>query len=184
MKIAERLDDSRLVEVLEGGGLAVIRTDTIYGIVARADDEQAVERVYQLKGRNQNKSPIILIADQSQLYDEVGDATRALVGAVWPGKVSLILPSTKAPSWIRRANDSVAYRLPESSALVDLLAQTGPLVAPSANPEGSEPALDIRQAIEYFQDAVDIYVDQGTVVDNHPSQLLRVTDEGTIERLR
>ena len=62
---------NQLVLTLQRGGVAVLRTDTLYGIVARADDEAAVAQVYRLKQRDSNKSPIILVADASQTYVDV-----------------------------------------------------------------------------------------------------------------
>lgn len=185
MKQFTSLDDLELVALLQkGGGIGVLRTDTLYGVVARADSEQAVERVYRLKSRNDAKSPIVLIGSVDQLFDEPNDATRREMSAVWPGKVSIIVPSVKAPHWLTRGNESVAYRLPGSEALRQLLAQTGPLIAPSANPEGKSPAMTIDEAVIYFGNEVDFYVDGGRVDDETPSQLIRLADNGEMERLR
>lgn len=107
-----------------------------------------------------------------------------MTSEVWPGKVSVIMPSVNAPIWIRRDNNSVAYRLPANAELRDLIAKTGPLIAPSANPEGYKPAMNIDEAYDYFGDGVDAYVDGGYVLDDTPSQLLLVRDDGTVERLR
>lgn len=184
MRTASSLDNPDLITTLLEGGIAILRTDTLYGLVARADDEQAVRRVYQLKDRDERKSPIVLIASVDQLYDTPPPAVAAMMRAEWPGKVSIIEPSTTAPVWLRRENDSVAYRLPDHEALRALLARTGPLIAPSANPEGHVPAMSIEEAYDYFGDRVDIYVDGGRVEDDTPSKLLRVHGDGTVERLR
>lgn len=184
MKVNTDCLDSNVVHALQHGGVAVLRTDTLYGIVARADDETAVERVYDLKGRDDNKSPIVLIASLDQLYDEPEASSRQYLSAVWPGKVSVILPSKEAPKWIRRSNESVAYRMPGDKKLRTLIEITGPLIAPSANPQGKEPAMTIEQAIEYFDEGVDYYIDGGEVFDSAPSQLVRIGENGEVERLR
>lgn len=172
-----------IVSLLRGGGIGVLRTDTIYGVVARADDAQAVERVYEVKTRTPSKSPIVLIGDVRQVFDELDQATIDRLMLLWPGKNSVILPSVKAPEWLTRGNASVAYRLPDDKALAELIAKTGPLIAPSANPEGLTPATTIEAAESYFGDAVDFYVDGGEVTDNTPSKLYRLN--GTdMERLR
>lgn len=169
--ITEFNDD--LVATLQAGSVAVLRTDTLYGIVCRADDERAVARVYQLKHRDETKSPIVLIADQSQLYDTPDNTMRPALDMMWPGTYSIILPTHDAPRWLARDNGSVAYRMPAHDDLRYLLRQTGPLIAPSANLEGEPPALTIQQAIDYFGDEIDIYVDGGEVTDTRPSTLLR-----------
>ncbi len=172
-----------VIQDLRNGGVVVLRTDTLYGIVARADNEAAVERVYNVKGRTLSKSPIVLIASLEQMFDEYGPDELARLSSLWPGKNSIILQSTTAPAWIVRDNESVAYRQPDDLALRQLLAETGPLIAPSANPEGSPPAIDIDQAEAYFGGLVDVYVDGGTVTDETPSRLYRMQDTG-LERLR
>jgi len=174
---------TKTIECLKSGGVAIIRTDTLYGIVARANDEDAVERVYRLKQRTPTKSPIVLLASTDQLIEDCPREMKALLKKYWPGKNSIILPSTKAPQWLTRGNNSVAYRVPDNSALRQLLQQTGPLIAPSANPEGLPPAMTILEAKSYFDSAVDCYDDGGKVTDDTPSKLFRLND-WSMERLR
>lgn len=184
MKIFTSLTEPEITAILTGGGVGVLRTDTLYGLVGKADNEAAVQRIYSLKHRDEAKSPIVLIASQEQLYDAPDSETASLLRDVWPGKVSVIIPSMRAPLYIRRGNDSVAYRLPNDEALTRLVALTGPLVAPSANLEGDAPAMDIAEAIAYFGESVDFYVDGGRVTEMSPSQLLRIKNDGSVERLR
>jgi L-threonylcarbamoyladenylate synthase len=184
MKVISDIRSPEVASILNTNGVVVLRTDTLYGVLARADNQSAVERVYVLKGRDETKSPIVLISDTSQLFDVVSPEVTTLTKDVWPGKVSVIIPSKDAPKWIRRDNQSVAYRLPDNLALRDLISLTGPLIAPSANPQGELPAMTIEQAVEYFGDLVDLYVDGGEVKDAAPSQLLLVRDDGSTERLR
>lgn len=165
------------------GAVGLLLTDTLYGLVAVSNNRDAVERVYRIKQRTPTKSPIILIGDISQLYDSLPGVDSTL-GGKWPGKNSVIIPSPSAPEWIRRDNAGVAYRMPDDAGLRKLLQQTGPLIAPSANPEGDPPAMTIAKAREYFGDTVDFYVDGGIVADDQPSQLYRYIDDTHYERLR
>lgn len=176
--------DPTVIAALKRGGVVVARTDTIYGMLARANDDQAVERLYQLKGRSHTKSPIVLIDSRTQLFDEPPLHESSLLDESWPGKVSIIVPSTRAPQWLRRDNASVAYRLPDHDELRQLIRVVGPLAAPSANPEGKPPAANIDEAFAYFGEAVDVYVDGGEVTDNIPSQLIAVATNGEVTRLR
>jgi L-threonylcarbamoyladenylate synthase len=184
MKVISDIRSPEVASILNANGVVVLRTDTLYGVLARADNQSAVERVYALKGRDETKSPIVLISDTSQLFDTISDNIANLTNEVWPGKVSVIIPSVDAPEWIRRDNQSVAYRLPDNSALRDLISLTGPLIAPSANPQGQLPAMDINTAIEYFGTSIDLYVDGGIVIDETPSRLIRVGNNGGTEQLR
>ena len=184
MKVFSSVNDPEIARILVTGGIGVLRTDTLYGIVARADDETAVRRIYELKGRDDHKSPIVLISDNDQVYDSLTAIHDTYVSTVWPGPVSVIIPSKNSPSWIRRGNDSVAYRMPALDDLRRLIRSTGPLIAPSANPQGMQPALNMRDARYYFTDKIDFYVDGGTVDDPQPSRLVRLKNDGEVERLR
>lgn len=184
MTVFTSVNEPKVAELLNAGLIGVIRTDTLYGVLAKARDETAVKRVYELKDRDQAKSPIVLIRDKMQLFDSIESSISQLLDSVWPGPVSVILPSVNAPLWIRRDNNSVAYRMPDNQDLLQLLEQTGPLIAPSANPEGEIPAINIDEAKQYFGDKVDFYVDGGQVSETSPSQLLLVDNDGKVNRLR
>lgn len=170
----------QLVKILQAGGVAVLRTDTLYGIVARADDEQAVARVYAAKGRDAHKSCIVLVADASQAYGDISAITHE-----HGEPTSILVESPAAPTWLLRENSLIAHRIPSVKWLREVIATTGPLIAPSANPEGLPPAMTVSAAREYFGDAVDVYVDGGTVPEDTPaSRLIHIHDDGSVERLR
>jgi L-threonylcarbamoyladenylate synthase len=152
--------------------------------VADSTNEAAVRRIYELKGRDDDKSPIVLISEISQIFDELIPEHKAYVTHAWPAPVSVIIPSRQAPTWIRRGNDSVAYRMPADDDLRRLIDQTGPLIAPSANPQGMQPAMNIREAKYYFGDNVDFYVDGGKVEDPRPSQIMKFESDGEVTRIR
>ncbi len=170
--------------MLTSGGVAVIRTDTLYGLVASANDPTAVEKVYSIKGRDPLKSCIILIDSPAAAYSHSTDLAHdiALHSEV---PTSFLLEANNAPEWLLRQNTELAYRVPVHTDLRALLAKTGPLIAPSANPEGMPPAQTIEQAKKYFGSTVDIYVEGGTVpADISPSRLVRIYANGQEEWLR
>jgi L-threonylcarbamoyladenylate synthase len=174
---------SDVAPLLKEGAVGVLRTDTLYGIVANAANEKAVERVYAVKGRTPTKPPIILISSVEQILTPQSEQVLSLLGTMWPGKNSVIVPAVNAPSWLVRSGVSLAYRIPDHAPLRAFLASTGPLIAPSANPEGAHPAMTIDEAKAYFGSSVDFYVDGGTVLDDNPSRLYRLNAQG-LERLR
>lgn len=176
--------DERVVETLRSGGVVVLRTDTLYGLLARADNAAAVERVYRLKHRDASKSSIVLISSIEQMFDPLPAGVGGLSSQSWPVRTTIVLPTTQAPAWVARDNASVAYRIPNVKDLQQLINLTGPLIAPSANPEGLDPAVEVGQAVDYFGDMVDVYVDGGRVEDDRPSQILRLLDNGDTEQIR
>jgi L-threonylcarbamoyladenylate synthase len=174
----------KLPEMINSGAVGILLTDTLYGIVAKASNEAAVERVFEIKNRDTSKPPIVLIADVSQLYDPLPEGIDDTVGDLWPGKNSIIVPSPSAPEWLVRGSSGVAYRIPAEPRLQRLLLETGPLIAPSANPEGMPPAKSVGEAEGYFGDAVDFYVDGGVAFSDQPSSLFSMAVDGDIEQLR
>ncbi|HEX8390226.1 MAG TPA: L-threonylcarbamoyladenylate synthase [Candidatus Saccharimonadales bacterium] len=174
----------KLVEVLRGGGVAVVRTDTLYGLVAQADNEAAVERVYATKGRDAGKSCIVLLAEPTDAYDFTQQLQRN-VASYADTPTSFLTDAPSAPPWLLRQNNQLAYRVPVADNLRELLRRTGPLIAPSANPQGQPPARSVDEARAYFGAAVDLYIDGGTIpADMPPSRLVRVHFDGSVERLR
>ena len=103
---------------------------------------------------------------------------------MWPGPNTVIIPSPSAPTWLTRGGKGVSYRMPDNARLRSLLEQTGPLIAPSANPEGMPPARSVGEAQAYFGDNVDFYVDGGVAFSDKPSSLFSMTADGDMEQLR
>lgn len=163
--------------------MGVLATDTIYGIVGRAHDRTAVERIYKLKGRSPDKPMIILIGsvEDLELFGVRADGVN--LADHWPGPVSIILPCDRDDlEYLHRGTKTLAFRLPDKPALRDLLSKTGPLVAPSANPEGHPPARNVEEAKAYFGDQVSIYV--GGEVTGSPSKLIKIDESGNVTVLR
>ncbi len=186
MIIVNSLSSEKLVEVIKKGGVGVIPTDTIYGLVGKALSRKTVKRVYKLKQRNPKKPSIILISkiDDLKLFRiKLDENTKKFLQKYWPGKVSVILPCPyKKFSYLHRGTKTLAFRLPDYLELVDLLKKTGPLIAPSANPESEEPAKTIKEAKKYFGEKVDFYTDVGQL-ESLPSTLISIKD-GKVEVLR
>ena len=172
--------------VYQRGELVILPTDTLYGLTAQALKPDAVEQVYKLKKRSPEKPFIILISDLKML-DLFGVKPtlkqNKLLSKVWPGQVSVILPcNIEKLEYLHRSTNSLAFRLPKDKILRDLISQTGPLIAPSANTEGNEPALTIQEAYRYFGEDVPLYIDAG-VKQSQPSTLISLLN-GNIEVLR
>ncbi len=166
-----------VIEKLKNGKVSVLPTDTIYGLVGSALSKKVVERIYRLKKRDPKKPMIILISsiDDLDLFEiEVTPQIKRILKKLWPGKVSIILPSLlKKFSYLHRGTKTLAFRLPQLKWLRNLLKETGPLVAPSANPEGLPPAVTVSQAREYFGENVDFYLDGGEL-SGSPSTLIQI----------
>lgn len=164
-------------KILTEGGIGVIATDTIYGIVGQALNQATVKRIYTVKKRTPTKPFIILIGDLSELalFNVVIDTTvQDAADRYWPGPVSIILDCPHPQfDYLHRGTNTLAFRMPAKQELRDILAVTGPLVAPSANPEGLSPATTIAEAKAYFNNQVDFY-EEGTI-HSKPSKIIKIT---------
>ncbi len=178
MKIFKDFNSKEIAEILDSGGVGVIPTDTIYGVVAKALDGKAVEKIYEIKDRNSKKPLIVLIGsffDLEKFKVSLSAEKLEFLQKHWPGKVSVILPVERDKfEYLHRGANSIAFRFSNDSELVGLIQETGPLVAPSANPEGQKPAKDIDEAIDYFGENADFYVDGG-ILESEPSTLVDFT---------
>ncbi len=177
---------SEIIKILKKDGVGVLPTDTLYGLVGSAYSEKAVERIYGLKNRSEKKSLIVLISSIDDLKNfgvKITEKAKIFMQKFWPGKVSIILCfNDKKLSYLDKMGGTLAFRFPNKKDLIDLLKETGPLVAPSANPEGEIPAKNIEEARKYFGNKVDFYIDEGKII-SEPSTLVRI-DEDEIKVLR
>jgi L-threonylcarbamoyladenylate synthase len=170
------------IKILKEGGIAIIPTDTLYGMVASAFDKKAIEKIYKIKNREKDKPLIVLISSVRQLKDFniKGDFTK-----IFQPKVSILLECKNHKfKYIHRGTGEIAFRLisKRNKNLYNFLEKVGPIVAPSANRESEKPAETIREAKEYFGNQVDYYLD-GSRKIGEPSTLIRLKD-GNIEILR
>lgn len=199
----------KLALLLQEGLIAVMPTDTIYGICGVAFKKEVVERIYRLRKRSPHKPMIILIADIKDLeffgikigsnlyknlkngkfsnrFSDINKNELKILQKLWPGPISVILDiyeknKIKKFYYLHRGTKTLAFRLPKPKWLRDILKISGPLVAPSANWEGYEPAKTISEAKKYFGDKVTYY--DGRRIKGKPSTLIKLKN-GKIEVLR
>lgn len=169
-------------KVLENDGVAVIPTDTLYGIVASAFSPKAVERIYKIKERDKTKPFIVLISSIKDLekFGIKGDFSKIFIP-----KVSVLIQCKNNKfKYIHRGTNEIAFRLisKKNKNLFNLINKVGPIVAPSVNRESDKPAETIKIAKEYFGEKVDLYINVGSKV-GEPSTLIRINN-GKIEILR
>lgn len=172
------------VETLQNGKIAVFKSDTLYGIHAKAENAEAVEKIYQLKEREENKPFIILISNikQLKLFDtEINSEAENIIKKYWPGKLTIILKAKNIPH-LTREGKTLAFRLPRDKGLRKIIEAVGPIVSTTVNKSGDPAAITIEEAKNLFGDKIDLYVDSGKT-ESTPSTLVDCS-EGTIKILR
>jgi len=174
--------DTLVKHLNQPGQIAVIPTDTVYGVVARAADPLAVKRLYDLKHRE--RKPGTLVAASIDQLVELGFERSSFKGAdsFWPGAVSVITDCGETLDYIHQGIGSLAIRIPNDPWLLELLQRTGPLLTSSANQPGEPPATTVIEARNYFGGDVSLYEDGG-VVNREPSTVIRIVGD-TIQVVR
>jgi len=172
------------VNILRRGGIAVLPTDTLYGIVGDATNVKTVVRIYRIR-RPSGRPFILLLPDPLWLVKLGLLFDRRVVKLLTSirGLTVVLKRKSRIPLYLTRGYDSLAVRIPRSSFIKSVLVRLGkPVVAPSANPEGKKPAYTVDEALGYFGDKVDIYIDGGKL-KGFPSTIVKV-DGDTVELLR
>ena len=165
----------RAAEVLNRGGVAVIPTDTVYGLAARPDFPEAVDRLYTIKGRELKKPIALLASDIAAIekfgYPIVGKA-KDLAEKHWPGALTLVIGKE-------------GFRIPDHAETCELIAACGGVLrVTSANLSGQRPATDAPQALADVGLSADYVVDDGVSPGGVPSTVVRVNPDGSLEVLR
>ena len=169
MRSSTKIHADRLVAaaaVLRDGGVALLPTDTVYGLAVSPLSESAIDRLFQMKGRPRTRNLPIMVADVSAL-DALGvdlnDAARRLIASpLVPGPLTLALGFRDGPAveWLA-GRDEIAVRIPADDALRTVLELTGPLLVTSANMHAQETAELARDVLESLHGVPDIVIDGG-----------------------
>ena len=189
-------NDKNLVRMLLNNKVIVMPTDTIYGIVGNALNNNVVNRIYEIRKRAPEKPCIILIADVKDLEKfsvHLSNEQREKIKEYWsldkaqdfqPGPTSIVLDCIDQKFfYLHRGTQTLAFRIPIQMGLQDLLRETGPLIAPSANLEGLSPANNIYEAKNYFHELIDLYIDGGER-GGKASKIIKLHKNGTADILR
>jgi len=176
------------VDALRRGDVIVFPTETLYGLGADALNGEAVEKVFQLKGRDPRNPIPVLVADPEMLnalIAEVPPVAQKLMECFWPGPLTLVLPARRGiPKPLRNASGGVGVRISSHPIATQLVKALGrPLTATSANPSGKKPARDPLEAKSYFAGKIEVFLDGGTLTSKSGSTVVDVTGD-TIKFIR
>ena len=147
------------------GEVVAVPTDTVYGLAADAKNERAVAQIYALKGRPESKPLSVLvsgIADVEALCREIPDSARTLADAFWPGSLTLIMKKAPGiPDVVTAGGDTLGVRCPDSAQTLEIIRNSAPLAAPSANLSGEPSPTTAAAVLAYFDSLIPVVVDGG-----------------------
>lgn len=180
---------NEVIQTLQSGGVALIATDTVYGLAALPAHIQAVEKIYVLKARPREMFLPIMVADIHDLeligLDINPIARKIFASDLVPGAITFILgfkDDSLKTDWLR-TRDEIAIRIPDNELLLSVLRETGPLLVTSANKHGmptTQPK--VKDILIELEGVPDIIVEDGEGKDA-PSTIINCRfDPPVIER--
>ncbi len=176
------------VDILKRGGVVVFPTETAYGLAADATNESAVARIFDIKGRGEEKS-LPLIAASREMVERFAGIPRGLerlASQHWPGPLTLVIPAMggRLASGVVR-DGAVAMRVSSDPTARMLSEGIGaPIVSTSANVAGQTACYSVEDVRAQLGDAPDLYLDGGVLEAQPPSTIVAVDDYGYPEVLR
>jgi L-threonylcarbamoyladenylate synthase len=180
--IADDAAIARAAKLLQDGGLVAFPTETVYGLGANAQDADAVQRIYDAKGRPAHNPIIVHVADLQaarRVVAEWPDAAERLARRHWPGPLTLVLPkSASIPTIVTAGLGSVGVRLPAHPVAQALLRAAGvPVAAPSANRSNEISPTLPEHVLRSLHDAAGILLDGGPCAVGIESTVLDLSGE-------
>lgn len=179
-------------KILAAGKNIVIPTDTVYGLTCDARSEQAVARVFAVKGRPGGKALPVFVKDvaMAKTVALVDKKTGRFLEKVWPGGVSVVLkvsPDTPLAANVYSSDGTVALRAPKHKVIAEIFkAFSHPIVGTSANISGEPSSGDFRAVMKQWQGRAlkpDEVVDYGVLPASEPSTIVAII-KGKLECLR
>lgn len=176
------------LEFIKKDEVIAFSTDTVYGIGANAFSDDAVKKIYDVKGRNENKPLILLVGtnyDIEKLVYDISDSARKLMKKFWPGALTIIFKSRQNISQFASAGcNTVGIRIPNHNETIKLLNRYGgPLATTSANISTFKSPIDAMQTLEYLNSKVPLIIDGGKCFNGVESTIVD-TSSGEVKILR
>ena len=179
--------ENDIIKTLKDGKLVIMPTDTIYGIIGDATNEDVINKVYEVKERPHDKPLLILVSNLSMLHElvtEIPKETEKIINKFWPGPLTILFKKSSKVSDALTANSAlVAIRMPKDKRLLNIMNHLNrPLISTSANISSHNAITNPNQLEEKMKEKIDLIVDEGTV-NNEASTLITIVN-GKIEILR
>lgn len=181
---------ARAAKILRDGGLVAVPTETVYGLAARADSDDAVAKIYAAKGRPSYNPLIVHVASlaQARALAEFSPVAERLAEQHWPGPLTLVLPrrcAAELSDAVTAGLDTLALRMPSHPVMRGLLDAVGlPLAAPSANRSGFISPTSPTHVLASLGGRIDAVLDGGDCDRGLESTIAAVRSDGSVEILR
>ena len=170
----------RAASIIRDGGLVAFPTETVYGLGADAMNENAVQKIFEAKGRPSDNPCIVHVASRAMLdHVTTGINARAelLIQKFWPGPLTLVLGrKPRVPSSVSAGLPTIAVRMPNNRIALELIkAADVPIAAPSANSSGRPSPTAAKHVLEDLSGRVDLILNGGDTKIGIESTVLDIT---------
>ena len=172
------MDIGRLLEVIKNGNIAVVPTDTVYGIIGDATNIDVIHKVYEVKKRDYSKPLILMVSSIDMLEKyvlEVNNIEKKLIDRYWPGKLTILFKkNNNVDDLITSGSNLVGIRYPDNKELNELMDKLNiPLISTSCNISSKEVITSIDMLEEDISKHVS-YVYDGGILSDTSSTIVRV----------
>lgn len=175
VRLSVSMDIKHAVRVLKQGGLVIVPTDTVYGVAADPAIPSALEKLFEVKGRDRSKQVPLLaysISDIENYGAVLNNVERRIADVFWPGPLTLVL---------KVGDGTEGFRIPSHDVVLELIRQCGGVLrVTSANLSGEPPAMTADDAVKCIGKGVSAVLDDGRAPGGVPSSVVQVdiSDEG------
>ncbi len=170
-----------LIDLLKQGKLAIIPTDTTYGIICDATNIEAVKKVFVTKKRSSNKPLIILVSDINMLKEytkDINSLETEIIEKYMPGPLSILLPkNNNIDDLVTASSPLVGIRIPNNQDLITLITKINkPIIATSANISGDDVITNANEINNELLKNID-YVDDGGTITSVASTIIKIEND-------
>ena len=181
-------DIAQAAEIISGGGIVGMPTETVYGLAADAENSEAVKKIFEAKGRPQDNPLIVHLADISQIEEyarDIPEIAYRLAEHFCPGPLTMVLPKReRIPDITSAGLDTVGIRIPCHKAALKLIKASGKAIAaPSANLSGSPSPTSAEHVINDMNGRIPAIIDGGSCAVGVESTVISF-ENGKIRLLR
>jgi tRNA threonylcarbamoyl adenosine modification protein (Sua5/YciO/YrdC/YwlC family) len=161
--------------------LVIYPTDTLYGMGCSIRNKQAIQKIYQIKGKSKF-APTSLICSsiqQASNYVRISNYTFKILKRCLPGPFTFILEATREiPKLMLSRRKEIGIRIPDSKVVLELVQELeNPIINSSINLTGEGLINDPKEIMELFKNNVEIILDGGILLDPIPSTVVKIRDD-------
>ncbi|MDD3027200.1 MAG: L-threonylcarbamoyladenylate synthase [Erysipelotrichaceae bacterium] len=187
--LVEKKDIMKVKQYLLNGLVVSFPTETVFGLAAKYDDTAAVDRLFEIKGRDKSKAITLMVESVASAMEfcDLSEDEKRIMERLMPGMITIVV-NKKEDAYIPYLERTVGIRIPDDRFVLELLKLTGPLLVTSANKSGQENMVSSDEVLAEFQNEIPLVV-KGECQGKIPSTVFKlegkeviVFREGTVSK--